>query len=86
MNLAKVSTNGQITVPVEIRRLLKIKDGDKVLFYQKRNGEIVINNTSLVAIQEALAETGELDGSEAVILSEIAKINPDRAAKPDKLE
>ena len=35
MNIARVSANGQITVPVEIRRLLKLKEGDKVLFLQK---------------------------------------------------
>ncbi|GHU65511.1 hypothetical protein FACS1894184_01430 [Clostridia bacterium] len=77
MNLAKVSTNGQITIPVEIRRLLKIKDGDKVLFFQKRNGEVVMNNTSLVAIQEALSETGNLDGSETSLLVEISGNAPD---------
>ncbi|MDR1487091.1 MAG: AbrB/MazE/SpoVT family DNA-binding domain-containing protein, partial [Deltaproteobacteria bacterium] len=32
MNLARVSANGQITVPVEIRRALRLKEGDKVLF------------------------------------------------------
>jgi AbrB family looped-hinge helix DNA binding protein len=53
MNLAKVSANGQITVPVEIRRALRLKEGDKVLFFQKENGEIVVNNTSLLAIGEA---------------------------------
>jgi len=53
LNLARVSTNGQITVPAEIRRALKIREGDKILFYQKPNGEIVINNTSLVSISEA---------------------------------
>ena len=53
MNLARVSANGQITVPVEIRRALKLKEGDKMLFYQKENGEIVVNNTSLVAIGDA---------------------------------
>jgi len=53
MNLAKISDNGQITVPVEIRRALKLKSGDKILFFRKDNGEIVVNNTSLVAIQEA---------------------------------
>ncbi|MDR0396571.1 MAG: AbrB/MazE/SpoVT family DNA-binding domain-containing protein [Oscillospiraceae bacterium] len=84
MNLAKVSTNGQITIPVEIRRLLKLKDGDKVLFYRKRSGEVVINNTSLVAIQEALAETGELGVGEAVILGELAKGNmADHTQKPE---
>lgn len=29
MNLARVSANGQITVPVEIRRALKLREGDK---------------------------------------------------------
>ena len=53
MNLARVSANGQITVPVEIRRLLKIKEGDKVLFLQKDNGEIVVGNASITALQEA---------------------------------
>ena len=53
MNLAKISANGQITVPVEIRRLLNLKSGDKILFIQKRNGEIVINNASAEAIYKA---------------------------------
>ncbi len=30
MNLAKISANGQITVPVEIRRLLGLKSGDDI--------------------------------------------------------
>jgi antitoxin PrlF len=53
MNLAKISSNGQITVPVEIRRLLKLKEGDKVLFIQRENGEIVIDNASATAILKA---------------------------------
>ena len=60
MNLARVSANGQITVPVEIRRLLNLKEGDKVLFIQKDNGEVTVNNSSLIALQEAqhaVAET-----------------------------
>lgn len=65
MNLAKVSANGQITVPVEIRRVLNLKEGDKVLFLQRENGEIVINNASLSAIrkaQEAFAGVAEAIG------------------------
>ena len=53
MNLAKISANGQITVPVEIRRLLGLKSGDKILFLQKQNGEIVVSNASAVAIRKA---------------------------------
>lgn len=53
MNLAKISANGQITVPAEIRRLLGLKSGDKILFFQKPNGEVVINNASSQAIYKA---------------------------------
>ncbi len=53
MNLAKVSANGQITVPAEIRRLLGLKSGDKILFFQNPNGEVVINNASAQAIYKA---------------------------------
>lgn len=55
MNLAKISANGQITVPVEIRRKLGLKSGDKILFYQKEDGEIVLTNASAQAIKKAQA-------------------------------
>lgn len=55
MNLAKISANGQITVPIEIRRLLGLKSGDKILFYQKQNGEVVLSNASAQAIRKAQA-------------------------------
>jgi AbrB family looped-hinge helix DNA binding protein len=53
MNLARVSANGQITVPVEIRRALKLREGDKILFFQRDNGDIVVNNSSAAAISRA---------------------------------
>lgn len=53
MNLAKISSNGQITVPVEIRRILGLKSGDKILFFQNKDGDIVINNASAKAIYKA---------------------------------
>lgn len=53
MNLAKLSPNGQITVPAEIRRQLDLKSGDKILFFQNENGEIVISNASAKSIRKA---------------------------------
>lgn len=53
MNLAKVSNNGQITVPLEIRRTLNLKPGDKVLFVKNQDGQIVIGNASAEAIFKA---------------------------------
>lgn len=46
MNLAKVSANGQVTVPVEVRRHLHLAPGDKLLFIEKSNGEIVVVNAA----------------------------------------
>ena len=53
MNLAKVSANGQVTVPIEIRRKLNLKEGDKILFFERGTGEVVINNASASAIINA---------------------------------
>ena len=53
MNLAKLSSTGQITVPVEIRRLLKLNEGDKILFIQNKKGEVFIENASIDAVRKA---------------------------------
>lgn len=65
MNLARLSANGQVTVPIEIRRKLMLKEGDKILFVERENGEIVINNASSTAIlkaQKALDGMAEVMG------------------------
>jgi AbrB family looped-hinge helix DNA binding protein len=71
MNLAKVSNNGQITVPVEIRRALKVKSGDKILFFKKENGEIVVQNPSISAIGEAQTAVDGIGYSEDEILADV---------------
>ena len=35
MELAKVTSKGQITIPIEIRKKLGIKNGDKILFVEE---------------------------------------------------
>jgi AbrB family looped-hinge helix DNA binding protein len=54
MELAKITSKGQITIPVEIRRKLGVKEGDKVLFVEEA-GKIYILNSSMEAIKEAQA-------------------------------
>ena len=51
MELAKVTSKGQVTIPVEIRRKLGIKNGDKVLFMEE--GGIYMMNSSMDAFREA---------------------------------
>ena len=67
MNLAKISANGQITVPIEIRRQLGLKSGDKILFLQNQNGEIIISNASAAAIRKA--QTAFAGAAEAMGIS-----------------
>jgi AbrB family looped-hinge helix DNA binding protein len=55
MELAKVSTNGQITVPVAVRRRLALAPGDKVLFSENRDGQIVLDNATPDALARAQA-------------------------------
>ena len=35
MELAKVTSKGQVTIPIEIRKKLGIKNGDKILFVKR---------------------------------------------------
>lgn len=51
MELAKVTTKGQITIPKSIRDLLDLKEGSKILFIQKGN-DIVIQNSAMVALEK----------------------------------
>lgn len=52
MELAKVTSKGQITIPIDIRRKLGIKEGDKVLFVEEGD-KIVLMNSTLTALKEA---------------------------------
>jgi len=82
MNLAKVSSNGQITVPVEIRRKLNIKEGDKIIFLENPNGEIVLRNSSAIAIRQAQNKLGGIQLSEDEILQDVMDIRYGRKKQP----
>ena len=51
MELAKITRNGQITLPATIRRKLNLKDGGKVAFIEQGDTFAIVNPVSL-AIQE----------------------------------
>ena len=51
MEIAKVTSNGQITIPMDIRRRLSIKDGDKVLFMESDEGVLMLNS-SMIALRQ----------------------------------
>ena len=54
MELAKITSKGQVTIPVEIRRKLGVREGDKLLFVEEA-GKVYILNSSMEALKEAQA-------------------------------
>lgn len=52
MEIAKITSKGQITIPIAIRKALGVKDGDKVLFMLD-GGRIVLVNASVDALMVA---------------------------------
>ncbi|MDR3255209.1 MAG: AbrB/MazE/SpoVT family DNA-binding domain-containing protein [Synergistaceae bacterium] len=85
MELAKITSKGQITLPIEIRRRLRLKDGDKVAFIEM-GSQIVVANPIAIAIkdvQEAFAgeaERLELKDEEDVV-SLVKEVRRNRKAK-----
>ena len=66
MELAKLTSQGQITIPSEIRRYLNVKKGDKVVLL-KENGRVIMANSNMLALrdmQEAFDGVAEQMGFE----------------------
>jgi len=63
MNLAKMSTNGQITVPVEIRRMLGVQAEDKIIFMQNEQGEIIVQKLNAAFIKKTQSIEARTDVS-----------------------
>lgn len=51
IDVSRVTTKGQITIPVEFRKRFGIDVGDKVVFMEK-DGMIVIANSNRMAFEE----------------------------------
>ena len=52
MEVAKISSKGQITIPVSIRNKLKLKTGDKVVIFEE-DGRFYFENSAMLAFKRA---------------------------------
>jgi len=48
MELAKLTSKGQITIPRDVREKLRLKTGDKVLFFEENDRYFLQNSNSIV--------------------------------------
>ena len=92
MEMAKVTSKGQITIPVSIRRRLKIKEGDKLLFIDSPDGVVMVNPDMLHGGRFAespsiLTSTGyETGGARAVDIPIEEPVNEPSKEPTDKTE
>ena len=52
MEVAKISSKGQITIPVSVRNALKLKAGDKIVILEE-NGRVYFENSAMLAFKRA---------------------------------
>ncbi len=50
MEIAKVSSKGQITIPVSVRKKLNLKTGDKIMIFEE-NGRFYFDNSAMLAFK-----------------------------------
>lgn len=78
MEIAKVTSKGQITIPVEIRKKLNLKNGDKVFFIEDQDKVFIINaaKASFLNLQKAFAGEAERAGiySEDDVVNIVAEV------------
>ncbi|MCL2426520.1 MAG: AbrB/MazE/SpoVT family DNA-binding domain-containing protein [Oscillospiraceae bacterium] len=70
MEVAKVTSKGQITIPISIRKCLGINEGDKILFIYKHDGVMMVNPNSL----QGGVPDGIVDIAETVVTTETVAV------------
>ena len=51
MELAKLTSKGQITIPRDIREKMNLKTGDKILFFEE-NGKFFMQNSNSIVLSD----------------------------------
>lgn len=53
IEITKISSKGQVTIPIELRKYLNLPEGGKVAFVlDEKTGRVYIVNSSMLALKE----------------------------------
>ena len=61
MEVAKITSRGQITIPIDIRKKLGVREGDKVIFMEDSGKIFVVNAAKVAFANMRKAFAGEAD-------------------------
>lgn len=82
LRVSMVQEKGQVTIPLEIRKKLGLKKGDRVAFVETENG-VLISPQELVAMK-TLDKLGEMLTEKGITLEEL--IESGRALRDDLIQ
>ena len=85
LDMAKVTSKGQVTVPASVRGAIGIQEGDKILFVQEEDGRVSLygsNMQVLKSAQAAFSGAAEEAGLETLddVVSLVADVRASRRA------
>jgi antitoxin PrlF len=63
LEVSKISSKGQITVPKSIRKLLKLQEGDLVVFVEE-NGKVILTKAILSSSNEFQNEISNVNNKD----------------------
>lgn len=89
MEVSRISSKGQVTIPKTIREILNLSEGDRVAFIEE-NGKVVITKASLAALrdlQEAMNKEAQQKGiTEQDLLDELKQVREEMWNERNKQE
>jgi antitoxin PrlF len=85
MPIATVTSKGQITIPIEVRKALKLKAGDKINFFENEDGEYTFQpkTGSIMEMKGILQKMGYAPLGYAPSIEEMDQAILDHAAELD---
>jgi antitoxin PrlF len=85
MPTATITSKGQITIPLEVRKSLKLKAGDKVNFFQSEDGKYTFEpkTGSIMEMRGILQKMGYAPLGYAPTIEEMDQVILDYAAELD---
>jgi antitoxin PrlF len=85
MPTATITSKGQITIPAEIRKKLRLKTGDKVDFYESAEGKIIFHpkTGSIMDMKGILKRLGYVQTGPAPTVEELDQSIADHVAELD---
>lgn len=75
LDMAKVTSKGQVTIPMDVRELVGVREGDKVLFVLMDDGSVSLRSSNLDALREAReAFEGAAEEAGLANISDVAEL------------